>query len=139
VTQLPKTWVTLLCRTASSQQHDQGNNSVKRPNRACPLCGAPLEPKAIVAAGSFRCPRCHGRLQASESYAQLIGWGTLAVIALARAALGLRGLRLVLAVLVLFVPTLYLSVNFAKYLFPPRLETYLPKDATLYLRDGPLR
>jgi hypothetical protein len=67
----------------------------------------------------------------------LTGWGSLLAPALVFAAIGLRGLYLVCAVLIAFVPVLYVTVNFLKYLIPPKIEIYLPKDATLRLRDGP--
>jgi len=37
-------------------------------------------------------------------------------------------------VLLAFVPALYVSVNFAKYLLPPHIEPYLPEHPTLDLR-----
>ena len=100
-------------------------------------CGAELKPEHIVAAGPFPCPRCHVQLQASSTYTQLIGWGSAIVSGLVLAAFGLRGVRLVCAIFVVFVPVLYAATNFMKYVFPPRIEIYLPDDATLRLRNGP--
>jgi len=100
----------------------------------CPICRTRLDPKAIVAAGPFRCSSCHASLQASESYAQIVGWGSVAVVIALFSVLGFRGLRLVCAVLLAFVPALYVSVNFAKYLLPPHIEPYLPEHPTLDLR-----
>lgn len=53
------------------------------------------------------------------------------------AAIGLRGLHLVGAVLVAFVPVLYVAANFLKHAFSPKIEIYLPEDSTLNLRGGP--
>jgi hypothetical protein len=58
-------------------------------------------------------------------------------VALVFAALGFRGLHLLSAVLVASVPVLYLEVMFMKYLIPPKIEIYVPKDSTLRLHDGP--
>lgn len=110
---------------------------MKRPIRACVKCGAVLNYRSIVTAGPFPCPVCGTRLQASEAYGQWTGWGGVLVSALVFAAMGLRGLRLVCAVLVAFVPVLFVTVNYLKYLIPPKIEIYLPEDATLNLRDGP--
>jgi hypothetical protein len=33
------------------------------------------------------------------------------------------------------LPRIPFEVNFLKYLIPPKIETYLPKDTTLRLRD----
>ena len=76
-------------------------------------------------------------LQAADYYAQLIGWGSVVVSALVLAAAGLRGFSLLCAVLVAFVPVLWVAANFVKYVLPPRIEIYLPDDASLRLRDGP--
>jgi ABC-type uncharacterized transport system permease subunit len=76
-------------------------------------------------------------LQAPESYAQWAGWGSIALAALVLAAFGFRGFRLLSAVLIALVPVLYLEVAFLKYLIPPKIETYLPRVATLRMRDGP--
>jgi hypothetical protein len=103
----------------------------------CVKCGAVLEPKHIVAAGPFPCPVCHTQLQASSTYTQLLGWGSVVVPALVLASLGFRGIQLVCAVLIAFVPILYVAINFIKYLLPPRIEIYLPEDSTLRLRNGP--
>jgi hypothetical protein len=96
-----------------------------------------LKPEHIVAAGPFPCTVCHTQLQAAGSYTQLIGWGSVLVPALVLAAVGLREVRLLVAVLVAFVPVLYVATNFTKYFFPPRIEIYLPEDATLRLKNGP--
>jgi hypothetical protein len=103
----------------------------------CTGCGTALAAKDIVAAGPFPCPVCQTQLQASGSYTQLIGWGSAFVSIIVLAALGFRGFRLLCAVLIAFVPVLYVATNFAKYLFPPRIEIYLPEDAALKLRNGP--
>ena len=107
----------------------------KRPLRTCVKCGAALRYRDIRPAGPFPCPVCHTLLQAPWSYTQWTAWGSIAFAALVLGALGFRGLHLISAVLFASVPVLYLEVFFLKYLIPPRIETYLPKDSTLRLRD----
>lgn len=108
---------------------------MKRPLRTCVKCGATLKYRDIRPAGPFRCPACHALLQAPGAYTQWTGWGSIALAALVLAALGFRGLHLVAAVLIAFVPVLYVEVMFLKYLIPPKIETYVPKDSTLRLRN----
>lgn len=108
---------------------------VKRPLRTRVKCGAALKYRDIRPARPFPCPVRHTLLQAPWSYTQWTGWGSIALAALVLAALGLRGYHLLSAVLFASVPVLYLEVFVLKYLIPPRVETYLPKDSTLRLRD----
>jgi hypothetical protein len=108
---------------------------MKLPMRTCVKCGAALKYSEIISAGSFPCPACHTVLQVPDAYRQSAFWGSVVFETLVLAAIGLRGLYLLCAVLVAFVPVLYLEVNFLKYLIPPKIETYLPKDTTLRLRD----
>jgi hypothetical protein len=85
--------------------------------------------------GPFPCPVCHTLLQAPWTYTQWTGWGSIALAALVLAALGFRGLQLLSAVLFASVLVLYSEVFFLKYLIPPRVESYMPKESTLRLRD----
>jgi hypothetical protein len=101
----------------------------------CVKCGATLTPKEILAIGPFPCPTCHTQLQAPESYGAWVGYGSALVDGLVFWALGVRSLYLVLAVLLAWFPTVRLVFNFVKYVIPPKIEIYLPKDATLRLRD----
>jgi hypothetical protein len=50
-------------------------------------------------------------------------------------ALGVRSLYLVLAVILAWFPTVYVVVMYIKHIIRPKIEIYLPKDATLRLRD----
>jgi hypothetical protein len=86
---------------------------------------------------SFPCPSCQTQLQAVESYGQFGVWGGVLVSIIVFYLLGFRGLGLTCAVLIAFMPVVFIVVNFLKYLVPPRIETYLPKDSTLRLRDRP--
>jgi hypothetical protein len=99
------------------------------------LNAAMLTPKEIRAAGPFQCPTCHTQLQAAESYGLWVGYGSALLDGLAFWALGVRSLYLVLAVILAWFPTVCLAITFLKYVIPPKIEIYLPKDATLRLRD----
>jgi len=101
----------------------------------CVKCGAMLAPREILAAGPFPCPTCHTQLQAPESYGLWVGYGSALLDSLVFWALGVRSLYLVPAVLLAWFPTVYLAVDLLKYVIPPKIEIYLPKDATLRLRD----
>jgi hypothetical protein len=83
----------------------------------------------------FPCTSCQTQLQAIESCGQIAVWvGVLVSIGVFYVA-GLRGLSLAFAGLTGFVPVVYIVVYFLKYFVPPRIQTYLPKDSTLRLRD----
>jgi hypothetical protein len=90
--------------------------------------------KQIRESGPFPCPSCKGLLQASEYYPLLTLLTSLLFLIGVFAALGFRGIRLFYAMLWAFVPDVYLAANFFKYIFPPKIETYLP-DMSLRLRD----
>jgi hypothetical protein len=85
--------------------------------------------------GGFTCPNCSARLQEGESYAQWTVWGSVVLVGLILIASGLRGLHLLYAMLLAIYPILFVSANYMKYLVTPKVEVYLPKDATLNLRD----
>jgi hypothetical protein len=110
---------------------------MKRSAPSCPVCGEPLALKSVVPVRPFPCSNCGAQLQESESYVQWTGWGSLLFVAAVFLASGLRGLYLVLAMLLAFYPTLYLDANYLKYIITPKIQIYLPKDATLNLHDTP--
>lgn len=98
-------------------------------------CGATLTRKEILAAGPFPCPTCYTQLQAAESYGVWVGYGSALMNGLVFWVFGVRSLYLVLAVILAWFPTVCLAVSLVKYVIPPKIEIYLPKDATLRLRD----
>lgn len=85
--------------------------------------------------GPFSCSVCHARLQAQEFYAPLAFWGSILLVSGLLAAVGFRGLSLLGVAALAAYPAAYLGVNFVKCLIPPKVEVYLPSDATLSLRD----
>ncbi len=109
---------------------------MRRPRRTCPKCGASLKYEEIMANGpSFPCPSCRENLQVPDYYLSLIWIAAIIVPALILWAFGLSWLYLVFAELVVVYPVLYLALRFVKYVIPPKIETYLPSETELHLRD----
>jgi hypothetical protein len=108
-------------------------NAMSKPVRKCPGCGVPLTCQEISAGGSFPCPACKTLLQASEYYAISTLLASLLLCAVVFAALGFRGLRLLYALLLALVPVIYLAANYFKYLIPPKIEYYVPRNTDLSL------
>jgi hypothetical protein len=106
-----------------------------RPERRCVKCGRLLRYREIRVVGPFPCSGCQTQLQAVETYIQVAAWGGVLLSVVAFYIAGLRDLRLICAVLLTFVPIVFVSGNFLKYLVPPRIERYLPKDTTLRLHE----
>jgi len=107
---------------------------MKIPIRSCVQCGAPLRTEDILAAGPFPCPSCHTKLQAPNSYAGWIGLANLLISAAVSRVIGFSGLHLLYAVIVAWLPVQYLALSLVRYVIPPKIEIYLPKDASLNLR-----
>jgi hypothetical protein len=108
---------------------------MKLSTRKCVKCGTPLRNGEIVVVGPFPCPSCHTQLQAAESYVQIAVWGGVLISIAVFYLAGLRGLRLACAVLIAFMLVVFVVANILKYLVPPKIENYLPRDSTLRLRD----
>jgi hypothetical protein len=89
----------------------------------------------IKLVGPFPCAVCHTLLQAQEFYAPLAFWGAILLISCLLAGVGFRGLALLGVAALVAYPAAYVGVNYVKYLIPPRVEVYLPKNAELDLRD----
>jgi|SRR5690348_14289325 hypothetical protein len=87
--------------------------------------GSFLVPSLPRAASSTRCLRTLD-----------CGWQSI-FSAVVFGALGFRGLHLLYAILLAWLPIQYIAINFLKFVIPPKIEIYLPKDATLHLRNGP--
>jgi hypothetical protein len=100
---------------------------VKRPFRNCVKCGAPLKPQEISAALPFRCPSCQTELQVSNDYGYRLFLGSLLVAVAGSLGLGIRGIDLVLAVLLSWLPIDYLAYKFVKYIVPPTIEIAVPR------------
>jgi len=110
---------------------------VKKTVGTCPECGRSLKYREILAAGPFACPVCQAQLQAPDSYGRWIGLGSLLLPVAILGAFGFRGLHLLYAVLLSFLPIDWLALRLVKYVMPPKIEIYLPRETTLRLRSGP--
>jgi hypothetical protein len=104
---------------------------VKRHRMNCVGCGSPLKGEEILSAGPFRCPACHIQLRAPSSYSRWIGLGSLLFPAIVFRALGFTGLHLLFAVLLAWFPVGYLGLQLIKFVIPPKIKVYLPKDTTV--------
>jgi len=91
-----------------------------------------LTARDIQAAGPFPCPSCKLLLTTSEYYPLITLLATLSFAALVFIGLGFRGVSLVHALILAFVPVLFLSANFVKFLILPKIEPY---STMLNLRD----
>jgi hypothetical protein len=108
--------------------------------RVCVRCGNSLRLSDIVPVGPFKCRNCGAELQVSEAYAPVAFWAGILLSVMMLVAIGLRGAYLIVASLLAAYPVTYLGANYLKYVVPPKIESYLPKDATLDLsgrKHGP--
>jgi hypothetical protein len=114
---------------------------VKRPIRSCVKCGTLLKPQEISVALPFRCPSCQTKLQVPNDYGYRLFLGSLLVGVAGSLSLGIRGLELVLAVLLSWLPINYLAYKFVKYVVPPTIEIAVPRlplRQTLRALKGPI-
>lgn len=95
--------------------------------RFCPQCNAPLKRSQIIAAGVFPCPNCGTQLQAPASYAGWLGLGNLLISLVVLVVLGFRGLHLLCAIGIAWVPVQFLALNLVKYALPPRIGFAIPQ------------
>ena len=86
--------------------------------------------------GPFACPICDAKLQADESYGSFIALSNLILSAGVLYKAGFDGFRLLCALPVAWLVIEFVAINFLKYLIPPTIEIYLPKDCTLRIRGG---
>ena len=63
------------------------------------------------------------------SYSRLIGLGCLVFPAIVLRGLGFEGIHLLYATLGSWIPVNVLALNLLKYVIPPKVELYLPKDS----------
>jgi len=99
----------------------------------CPYCGAAITNK-YIAWESLTCQSCNRELVISSWYLKLGAWGGIVVTVLFCVLLGLQGLRLMIASVVLYFPITLLWSLALKRLFPPRLEASGFSDTNLFGR-----
>lgn len=100
------------------------------PKFKCPACGS-VVPNEYKAGQPLTCAACHKQLQPSRRY---LNWAFSTALAIALAIsffLGLRGLWLFVATLVLWLPVNFLWTFLYVRVFPPRFEPYVPRSTAV--------
>lgn len=94
------------------------------PTFECPQCGASMGGEQAKRRPPWTCPKCGLKLRPSRMYARINGFVALALSMTLCAVMGLRGLLLLVAALLISFPiTVILAVPFAWITRPP-LEPY---------------
>lgn len=94
------------------------------PTLECPQCGTKIGKEHFKGRAPWKCPKCAQRLRLSRTYATVSGVVTLALSMTLCAIMGLRGLLLLVAAVLIFFPiTVILAVPFA-WVIRPSLEPY---------------
>jgi hypothetical protein len=93
----------------------------------CPKCGRLLKPQQISVALPFKCPNCQTELEVSNDYGYRLFLVSLLVGVAGSLSLGIRGLDLLLAVLLAWLPVNYLAHKFVKYVVPPTVKIAVPR------------
>lgn len=96
------------------------------PTFKCPFCRS-IVTSQYVAGRPLTCQDCHRELQISRWYLNLAGWAAIGVTFIFCLLLGLRGLRLLIAAVVLWFPISLLCTFLLNRAIPPPLEPYVPK------------
>src|ERR1700677_4191395 len=101
---------------------------VKLPTLKCPFCGATITNK-YLAGQPLTCQSCQRQLMFSPWHLRLTSLGGTVVTTLFCLLLGLRGIRLLISIVILWFPLCLLWGVLLNALVPPRLEAYRPKRA----------
>jgi hypothetical protein len=83
-----------------------------------------MPPYELRTERAWTCAVCSNQFQFSRKYSNVVFWIALALTAVFFYALGLRGLRLFVATIVLFFPILHLCLFFVNRFLPLPLEAY---------------
>jgi len=103
----------------------------------CPGCGSVLGNHELRLTEPFRCPVCGDPLYVSRSYVWVSYWLSILLSVLLPLALGLRGLALILAAILLWVPITIIEIIVVRRIIPPKIGRHQP-DVTLDGRQKPL-
>lgn len=99
---------------------------LKPPTLKCPFCGAAIA-NTYVAGEPLTCQDCQRQLMMSPWHLRLTSLGGTVVTILLCLLLGLQGVRLLVAIVLLWFPLSLLWTFLLNALLPPRLESYVPK------------
>ena len=80
------------------------------------------------AGAPWTCRSCSHQFRLSRTYGNLLAWGAMALTAIFFYLLGLRGLRLVIAIIVMWFPCLLVCTFLVDRIMPPKLEPYLKES-----------
>jgi hypothetical protein len=101
-----------------------------KPTVKCPACGRATKMQEYKAGEPWTCPSCAQKFQISRTYGNIVFWGAGGLTLLFFLALGLRGIQLFVATLVMFVPILLILTFLPNRIMPLPLEAYQPKTVT---------
>jgi ribosomal protein L37AE/L43A len=93
----------------------------------CPSCGATMRNDRRKANRPWTCPACSQEFQFSPQYRKVVALGSLLLTVVLLFILELRGLRLLLATLVLWLPVFSISIFLAERIIPPTLQPFRPR------------
>jgi hypothetical protein len=116
------------CFLASRETIPQKRMRLSRPTFKCPSCGAIMRNDTYKARKPWTCAACFRQFQFSRLYGNLVAWGSMGLTLTILALLGLRGLRLFVATVVMWFPLLLLCVIVFDRLLPPRLVPFQPEE-----------
>jgi len=78
---------------------------------------------------------CSRQFQVSRTYANAVSWSSLGFTLLFFYLLGLRGVQLLIATVVMWLPMLLICIFIFDKLIPPRLELYYGDGSGLGLSE----
>jgi hypothetical protein len=98
------------------------------PTFKCPFCGG-VVPNEYRPGHPLTCPVCRRELKPSRRYLNLAFWSALGLTLVICVVIGFRGIRLFVATIVLWFPVNFVWMFLYVRIFPPRFESYVPKDS----------
>ncbi len=88
----------------------------------CPTCGSEFERKFVAINSPFRCPVCGHFLCVPYSYSRSQILVSLVISGFISFFFGARGMNLVLATMLAFLPVLFVMIFWTMHFVPPRLK-----------------
>ena len=106
----------------------------------CPVCGWEMR-RGEIRRDGFACPGCKERLLLSDPGWAIfvVVWGAYVLALLIPTEAGVRGYRLFLYAIIIYVLMIFVSTVLRVSLFPPKLERDFSQDVggVLHLSDRP--
>lgn len=98
----------------------------------CPCCGSLLPQSCLKIGLPFKCPSCDEELRTHPLYTWVVCLFALLLSGWVSLVVGLRGLALVVAILVLSWPSLIAGMVFVWVVLRPKAHRHILKGLTLY-------